>query len=109
MQIINPIWKAAHQSTDPLRARAKKRRWVKDKVAGHCYLEGTHRYKLCGNQKDLGEEMVTTGRQAKAQNEVLLEIYREDIRAEIDAGVKFGQTVSALKRWVIVERHVAPE
>jgi hypothetical protein len=55
----------------------------------------------------VGEEMVMTGRQAKAQNEVLMEIYREDIRAEIDAGVKFGQTVSVLKRWVIVERHVS--
>lgn len=108
MRTINPYFSAVRRADkiigDGLRAKARRR---KNNEGAHDYLNGTHSYKLTGNQKELGEEMVMTGRQAKAQNEVLMEIYREDIRAEIDAGVKFGQTVSVLKRWVIVERHVS--
>ena len=108
MRTINPYFSAVRRADkiigDGLRAKARRR---KHNEGAHDYLNGTHSYKLTGNQKELGEEMVMTGRQAKAQNEVLMEIYREDIRAEIDAGVKFGQTVSVLKRWVIVERHVS--
>lgn len=70
------------------------------------YLDGTHRYKLIGGQKELGEETVMTGREARSQNQVLMNIYQEEIRKEIDAGVKFGHTTSVLKRWVIMERNV---
>jgi hypothetical protein len=107
MTTINPYFSAVRQADkiigDSLRAKARRR---KHNESAHDYLNGTHSYKLVGNQKDLGEEMLMTGRQAKAQNEVLMEIYREDIRAEIEANVKFGQTTSVLKRWVIVDRHV---
>ena len=108
MRTINPYFSAVRRADkiigDGLRAKARRRKHNED---AQDYLNGTHSYKLQGNMKDLGEEMVMTGRQAKAQNQVLMDIYREEIRAEIDAGVKFGQTVSVLKRWVIVERHVS--
>jgi hypothetical protein len=108
MRTINPYFSAVRRADkiigDSLRAKARRR---KHNEGAHDYLNGTHSYKLMGNQKELGEKTVMTGRQAKTQNEVLMEIYREDIRAEIDANVKFGQMVSVLKRWVIVERHVS--
>lgn len=108
MRTINPYFNAVRQADkiigDSLRAKARKR---KNNESAHDYLNGTHSYQLIGNQSELGEKMWMTGRQAKAQNEVLMEIYRQDIRAEIEADVKFGQTVSVLKRWVIVERYVS--
>ena len=111
MRTVNPYFSAIRRADkiigDNLRAKAHRKKHRKKHNKGACeYLDGTHSYKLVGLGQDLGEEAEMTGRQAKAQNEVMLEIYREDIRAEIDAGVKFGQTVSVLKRWIIVERHI---
>ncbi len=108
MQTINPYFSAVRRADkfigDGLRAKARRR---KHNEGARAYLDGTHSYKLIGNGHELGEQMVMTGRQALAQNEVLLGIYREDIQAEIDAGVKYGQTASVLKRWVVVARHVS--
>ena len=49
-----------------------------------------------------------TGHQARATNDVLKDIFREEINVEIDEGVKFGHTKSNLKRWVIKERNYKP-
>ncbi|MBE7497087.1 MAG: hypothetical protein HS117_19270 [Verrucomicrobiaceae bacterium] len=107
MRAINPYFSAVRRADkligDSLRATARKQKRHKEAAE---YLTGTHLYKLLGNSRDLGETMTMTGAQAKAQNDVLLEIYREDIRQEIESGVKFGATQSVLKRWVVVERHV---
>lgn len=107
MRSINPYFHAVRLADkkigDTLHAQA---RWKKRAKGANEYFNSFHRYKLTGNSKDLGEEVVMDGRQAKAQNQVLMDIFKEDIRAEIDAGVKFGQTVSVLQRWVIVERNV---
>lgn len=50
-----------------------------------------------------------TGREAKEQNRVLMDMYREDLRVEIDEGVPFGKTTSVLRRWVVVERNVSEQ
>jgi len=107
MRTINPYFSAIRQADktigDSLRTKVFRKKHNKE---AYDYLDGTHRYKLVANQSDLGEETIMNGRQAREQNKVLMDIYREDIRAEIDAGVKFGQTTSAMKRWIIVERNV---
>lgn len=107
MRTINPYFSAVRHADkiigDSLRTKARRRKY---NDGARTYIAELHRYKLVGKQQDLGEEAVMTGREAKTQNELLVEIYREEIRKEIDAGVKFGETVSVLKRWIIAERSV---
>jgi len=105
MRQINPYFEAVRRADkilgDGMKFRARWKRKQRDAIE---YVNSMHRFRLMGNQDDLGEERVMTGREAKAQNELFMQNYRSEIQEEIDAGVKFGQTRSVLRRWKWVER-----
>lgn len=102
MTIINPYMSAARrvdkEINNGIRSRNKFAKCKKEKKA---YLEAIHKYKLVGNYKDLDQQTYMTGSEAYTQNEVLKQIYCEEIREAIDAGIKFGQSGAVLKRWVL--------
>lgn len=110
MRTVNPYFSAVRQADkiigDQLRAKTRRKKNLEGATS---YLSGTHQYKLVGNQKDIGDTRVMTGREAKEQNRVLMDMYREDLRVEIDEGVPFGKTTSVLRRWVVVERNVSEQ
>lgn len=99
MQIINPTWKAAHQSTDPLRARAKHRWWLKDQAAAGEYLKGTHKFEMWHNQERTGDFRIMTGLEAKVLNDNHKQDFRKEIQRVYPAYVKVP-----LKHWTLVEK-----
>lgn len=99
MQIINPTWKAAHQSTDPLRARAKHRWWLKDRAAAGEYLKGTHKFEMWHNQERTGNFRIMTGLEAKVLNDNHKQDFRDEIQRVYPAYVKVP-----LKHWTLVEK-----
>ena len=102
MTIINPYMSAARRVDKAINngIRARKK-FAERKKNAKAYLEAIHKYKLVGNYKDLDQQADMTGSEAYAQNEVLKQIYCEEIREAIDAGIKFGQSGAVLKRWVL--------
>jgi len=107
MRNINPYFSAVRLADrmigDSLRTKASKDKRI---AKGREYLDGTHRYRLIGNQEFLGEEVVMGGREAKARNQCLMEQFQAELREQIDNGAKFGETSCVLKRWVVSERNV---
>ena len=102
MRIINPYMGAARRVDKETNKGIRKRKILANKKeASKAYLEAIHKYRLVGNFKYLGEEAYMTGDEAFTQNAVLKQIYCEEIRDAIDAGVKFGQSGAVLKRWVL--------
>ncbi len=99
MQIINPTWKAAHQSTDPLRARAKHRWWLKDQAAAGDYLKGTHKFEMCHNQERTGDFRIMTGLEAKVLNDNHKQYFRDEINRVYPARVSVP-----MKHWTLVEK-----
>ena len=99
MQIINPTWKAAHQSTDPLKSRAKHRWWIKNMKAGSEYLSGVHKFEMCHNQNKTGEFRIMTGLEAKALNENHKQDFKDEIQRVYPEYVKVP-----LMQWRVVER-----
>jgi hypothetical protein len=101
MQIINPTWSAARQSTDPLRARAKHRWWLKDKNAAQEYLRAVHKYEMWHNQEHTGEFREMTGLEAK----VLNDNHKQDFRDHIQE-VYPARASQPMKHWTLIAKFV---
>lgn len=81
---------------------------LKSLKKGGEYLNSKHFYALFDGDTDTGERAEMDGRTAKLQNEVFASMFREDIRAEIDANVPFGKCTSKLRRWKWLKDHEVP-
>jgi hypothetical protein len=99
MRIINPTWKAAQLSTDPLKARAKHRWWLRDKANAAEYLKGTHKFEMWHNQERTGEFRIMTGFEAKVLNDNHKEDFRNEIQRVYPEYVKVP-----MKHWTLVEK-----
>lgn len=99
MRIINPSWSAARQSTDPLRSRAKQRRFLKSRKDGADYLKGVHKYEMEHNSKLQNEFRVMTGLEAKSINEILRKRFITAVQMAYPARVAVP-----LEHWRCVER-----
>lgn len=72
---------------------------IQQRVGAVAYMESPQRYILTVGGIDEGEEVIMLGNEAKAQNEAFASIFKDEIKAAIDAGKPFGTTGCKSRKW----------
>jgi hypothetical protein len=93
---------AFRQSTDPLKAKAKQRRFLKSQKAGYDYLSSKHEFELTHNSDGTGETVIMSGRESKLINEV----FRSEFIQAIAKGGYTKETRPILKHWKCIMRDI---
>lgn len=63
------------------------------------YTSSQHHYQMTINGKPEGEPVVMTGAEAKAQNEIFSQRFKDELNAAIDSGKPFGCTGAVNRKW----------
>lgn len=88
---------------DNERAEVRRKKAIRqkkvDSILGAQYLAAMHQYQLVVNGKPEGDPVEMLGAEAKVQNDIFKQRFRDDINAAIDAGKPFGQTGAVSRHW----------
>lgn len=76
--------------------------WLEKKGAAARYLTEQHTYVLLENSQPTELTLSMSGEEAKLQNEVFQQKFREALVKAIDEGKPYGQTGAVLRRWKLV-------
>jgi hypothetical protein len=72
---------------------------MQSRVGAVTYMDSPQRYILMIGGIAEGEEVHMLGNEAKAQNEAFASLFRDEIKAAIDAGKPFGTTGCKSRKW----------